>query len=179
MRESSISTVLKERASFQPNDTAFTFIDYDKDWEGVPESLTWAELYRRSRNLAHELKSCTTTGDRAVILAPQGLEYIIAFLASLEAGVIAVPLSTPMAGHHDERPAAPDQRHRTHPLPARQPHAVQEGRRHRLSDGGVLSIIRRRCSSPDHQDIGLYFDGRLSNPLCLWVVRLQPKTVRA
>ena len=51
MRESSISTVLKERASFQPNDTAFTFIDYDKDWEGVPESLTWAELYRRSRNL--------------------------------------------------------------------------------------------------------------------------------
>jgi len=103
MRESSISTVLKERASFQPNDTAFTFIDYDKDWEGVPESLTWAELYRRSRNLAHELKSCTTTGDRAVILAPQGLEYIIAFLASLEAGVIAVPLSTPMAGHHDER----------------------------------------------------------------------------
>ena len=55
------------------------------------------------QNLAHELKSCTTTGDRAVILAPQGLEYIIAFLASLEAGVIAVPLSTPMAGHHDER----------------------------------------------------------------------------
>lgn len=103
MRESSISTVLKERASFQPNDTAFTFIDYDKDWEGVPESLTWAELYRRSKNLAHELKSCTSTGDRAVILAPQGLEYIIAFLASLEAGVIAVPLSTPMAGHHDER----------------------------------------------------------------------------
>ena len=103
MRESSISTVLKERASFQPNDTAFTFIDYDKDWEGIPESLTWAELYRRSKNLAHELKSCTTTGDRAVILAPQGLEYIIAFLASLEAGVIAVPLSTPMAGHHDER----------------------------------------------------------------------------
>jgi acyl-CoA synthetase (AMP-forming)/AMP-acid ligase II len=100
---SSISAVLRERASLQPNDTAFTFMNYDKDWEGVPETLTWAEVYRKSRNLAHELRSCAATGDRAVILAPQGLEYIIAFLASLEAGVIAVPLSTPMMGQHDER----------------------------------------------------------------------------
>ncbi len=41
-----------------------------------------------------------------MILAPQGLEYVVAFLASLEAGVIAVPLSTPMVGHHDERVSA-------------------------------------------------------------------------
>ena len=96
MIESSIRVVLRERASLQPNHTAFTFLDYEQDWEGVAESLTWAQLYRRSLNLALELKGCGSTGDRAVILAPQGLDYIVAFLGALEAGLIAVPLSVPM-----------------------------------------------------------------------------------
>ena len=48
MTNSSIGTVLRERASLQPNETAFTFLDYEQDWEGVAESLTWAQLYRRS-----------------------------------------------------------------------------------------------------------------------------------
>ncbi len=106
MLRSSIPAVLRERASLQPNDTAFTFVDYDKEWEGVPESLTWAGVYQRVRNLATELKSCASVGDRAVILAPQNLDYVVAFLASLETGIIAVPLSTPAEGHHDERVTA-------------------------------------------------------------------------
>jgi len=84
MTESSIHVVLRERASLQPNHTAFTFLDYEQDWEGVAASLTWAQLYRRSLNLALELKGCGSTGDRAVILAPQGLDYIVAFLGALE-----------------------------------------------------------------------------------------------
>ncbi len=56
MTNSSIGTVLRERASLQPNETAFTFLDYEQDWEGVAESLTWAQLYRRSVNLALELE---------------------------------------------------------------------------------------------------------------------------
>lgn len=104
--ESSISAVLRERASLQPNEVAFTFTDFDKDWDGVREDLTWSQLYRRTRNLAEDLKGCAATGERAVILAPQGLEYVVAFLASLEAGVIAVPLSTPTFGQHDERVTA-------------------------------------------------------------------------
>jgi fatty acid CoA ligase FadD28 len=104
--ESSIRAVLRERASLQPNHTAFTFLDYEKDWEGVAESLTWAQLYRRALNLAAELEACGSTGDRAVILAPQGLEYIVAFLGALEAGLIAVPLSVPTAAIHDERVTA-------------------------------------------------------------------------
>ncbi|CAN5416756.1 fatty-acid--AMP ligase FAAL24/FadD24 [soil metagenome] len=103
MIESSIPTVLRERASLQPNDIAFTFMDYDHDWEGKAESLTWAQLYRRTLNLAHELRSHAEIGDRVVILAPQCLDYIIAFLGSLEAGLIAVPLPMPSAGAHDER----------------------------------------------------------------------------
>jgi acyl-CoA synthetase (AMP-forming)/AMP-acid ligase II len=106
MSGSSIPEILRERASLQPNDTAFTFVDYEQDWNGVSTSLTWAQLYRRTTNLARELSGIAKTGDRAVIVAPQGLEYLVAFLGSLEAGLIAVPLSIPMVGASDERVTA-------------------------------------------------------------------------
>jgi long-chain fatty acid adenylyltransferase FadD28 len=101
--EPPLPAVLRERASLRPNDTAFTFIDYDQDWAGIAESLTWSQLYRRALNVAEELRQCALTGDRAVILAPQGLDYVAAFLGSLQAGLIAVPLSVPQGGVSDER----------------------------------------------------------------------------
>ena len=103
MVEASVPSVLRERASLQPDDTAFTFIDYENDLNGEAESLTWSQLYRRALNVARELKDCGSVGDRAVILAPQGLDYIVAFLGALEAGLIAVPLSVPLGGVSDER----------------------------------------------------------------------------
>jgi long-chain fatty acid adenylyltransferase FadD28 len=101
--EISLPALLRERASLQPDETAFTFIDYDQDWDGVQESLTWFQLYRRTLNVAHELRQTASPGDRAVILAPQGLDYIVAFLGALEAGLVAVPLSVPLGGVSDER----------------------------------------------------------------------------
>jgi len=95
--------LLRERASAQPADTAYTFIDYEQDWDGAEESLTWAQVYRRVSNVARELRLCTSPGDRAVILAPQGLDYIVGFLGALQAGLIAVPLSVPLGGVADER----------------------------------------------------------------------------
>jgi long-chain fatty acid adenylyltransferase FadD28 len=101
--ETSIPAVLRERASLQPNDTAFTFVDYDEDWNGVATSLTWSQLYRRTLNVARELQRCGSTGERAVILAPQGLDYIVAFLGAMQTAQIAVPLSVPLGGVSDER----------------------------------------------------------------------------
>ena len=106
MIESSIPAVLRERAILRPSETAFTFVDYEQDWAGVAESLTWSQLYWRTLNVAQELRSCGSTGDRAVILAPQGLDYVAAFLGSLQAGLIAVPLSEPLGGAADERVSA-------------------------------------------------------------------------
>jgi long-chain fatty acid adenylyltransferase FadD28 len=99
----SIPSVLRERASFQPNDTAFSFFDYEQAPDGVVESLSWSQLYRRSLNVAQELQFHGSAGDRAVIVAPQGLNYIDAFLGALQAGLIAVPLSVPMGGASDDR----------------------------------------------------------------------------
>lgn len=103
MNVRSLPAVLRDWARLQPNDTAFTYLDYEQDWDGVAQSLTWAQLYRRTRNLAQELSKSGSAGDRVVILAPQGLDYIIAFFGALEAGLIAVPLSVPQGGASDER----------------------------------------------------------------------------
>ncbi len=101
--QSSIPAVLRERASLQPNDAAFTYVDYDQDWDGVAHTLTWSQLYRRVVNLGEQLRARGSTGDRALILAPQGLDYVLGFLGALQAGLVAVPLSVPYGGAHDER----------------------------------------------------------------------------
>ena len=46
---------------------------------------------------------CGSVGGRAAILAPQGLDYIVAFLGALQAGFIVVPLPVPQFRVHDER----------------------------------------------------------------------------
>ena len=88
----SLPALLRERASLQPNRTAFTFMAYDREQAGIAQSLTWSQLYRRALNIAQELRLRGSPGDRAVILAPQGLDYVVAFLGALQAGFIAVPL---------------------------------------------------------------------------------------
>ncbi|MUL64679.1 acyl-CoA synthetase [Mycobacterium sp. CBMA 234] len=106
MTNSSILSVLRERAGLTPDDVAYTFTDYDHDWDGVTETLTWSQLYRRTLNVAHELRMHGVPGDRALIIAPQGLAYIVGFLGAMQAGFIAVPLSVPLPGAHDERVTA-------------------------------------------------------------------------
>jgi len=82
---------------------AYTFIDYEVDPAGFAESITWAQTYRRVQAVAEELLRIGKPGDRAAILAPQGLDYVVGFLGALHAGFIAVPLSAPQFGAHDER----------------------------------------------------------------------------
>lgn len=81
MVASSIPTALRERASVHPNGAAITYIDYEQDWAGVAETLTWSQLYRRMLNVAEPLRHVGATGDRAVILAPQGSNTSLDFSA--------------------------------------------------------------------------------------------------
>lgn len=100
---STIPGLLAERARTQPDDVAYTFIDYDVDPAGFAETLTWSQVYRRVQVVAQELRRHGTSGDRAAILAPQGLEYIVAVYGAMLAGFIAVPLPVPALGQLDER----------------------------------------------------------------------------
>ena len=98
--------MLHGRASLRPGDVAYTFTEYENDPAGVRESLTWSQLSRRTMNVAREIRVHGSVGDRAVILAPQGLEYILAFLGSMQAGLIAVPLPLPHRGSTYDRVSA-------------------------------------------------------------------------
>ena len=99
--ESSIPRALRERAAQQPDATAFTYMNYDDDWAGRPESLTWSQLYRRSSEIAQEASRHASAGDRALIVAPHGLDYVAAFIGAMQAGLIAVPLTDPQSGHDE------------------------------------------------------------------------------
>lgn len=101
--ESTIPGLLADRARTQPDDVAYTFIDYDVDPAGYRESLTWAQVHHRVQVVAEELLRHGSKGDRVAILAPQSLEYIIAFYGAMAAGFIAVPLPVPALGQLDER----------------------------------------------------------------------------
>ena len=46
LSDSTIPAVIADRARQQPDDIAYTFVDYDVDPAGISESLTWSQLYR-------------------------------------------------------------------------------------------------------------------------------------
>ena len=99
----SIPELLENRAEQQPNDLAYTFLDFEIDPAGFADTVTWSELHERVQAVAARLLQCGSPGDRAAILAPQGMDYIVAFYGAMHAGFVAVPLPVPAPGGLDER----------------------------------------------------------------------------
>jgi fatty acid CoA ligase FadD32 len=71
---------------------AFTFVDYSVNRAGAELTLTWRELDQRACALAVLLVDRVGAGGRAAIVAPNGIDYVVAFFGCLRAGVIAVPV---------------------------------------------------------------------------------------
>ncbi len=88
----SLIELLRQHASQKPDALAYTFL---MDGEDDMASITYAELDRRARGVAGHLQSLAMQGERALLLYPQGLEYLIAFWGCLYAQVIAIPLYPP------------------------------------------------------------------------------------
>jgi len=64
---------------------------YYADGKSLSSELSFTELHRWSRNLAINLLSRHEQSERVVLAFPQGTEFLIAFWACLQAGLIAVP----------------------------------------------------------------------------------------
>jgi acyl-CoA synthetase (AMP-forming)/AMP-acid ligase II/alkylation response protein AidB-like acyl-CoA dehydrogenase/acyl carrier protein len=83
---------LDKRASSFPDRVAYRFL-----FEGEVEqdSITFGDLRRRARAAAANLLALkgNSRHGAAILLYPQGIEFIVAFLGCLYAGVIAVPAS--------------------------------------------------------------------------------------
>ena len=95
----SLGDLLAARAARQPDERAYVFLSEQRREEAA---LTFAELERRARACAVSLCSEAAPGDRALLICPPGLDFIVAFFGCLLAGVIAVPMMVPRrAGAHD------------------------------------------------------------------------------
>src|SRR5260221_670819 len=79
---------------------SYTFIDYLSGPQGRRDSLTWYEVDARARALAAALRSRVIAGERAAVLVPQSLDFVVAMLGAFYARVVAIPLFTPdLPGH--------------------------------------------------------------------------------
>ncbi|WP_018654043.1 fatty acyl-AMP ligase [Actinomadura flavalba] len=89
-------------AAEKPDAPAFTYVDYSLDTKGAHLTLTWAQADRRARAMAVRLRQAAEPGDRAALLLPQTLEYMMTMLGAMYSHVIAVPLFSPdLPGHAD------------------------------------------------------------------------------
>ncbi|KLU04773.1 Long-chain-fatty-acid--CoA ligase [Rhodopirellula islandica] len=100
-RWKSLAHLLVDRAARHPDRPALTFLPDDSmDGAEAEQALTYAELHRRVRAVALRLvrETGAVPGDRAMLLFPPGLEFMIGFMACEMARLIPVPTSYPKPG---------------------------------------------------------------------------------
>jgi acyl-CoA synthetase (AMP-forming)/AMP-acid ligase II len=83
---------LRNHAARQPDARALVFLDDQGAEEAV---LTYGDLHRRSLAVARQLVSRCPPGERAMLLFPPGLDFVVAYFGCLHARVIPVPVSPP------------------------------------------------------------------------------------
>ncbi|WP_262697431.1 MULTISPECIES: fatty acyl-AMP ligase [Streptomyces] len=98
-----LAAAVRQRAAERPDALAMAFLDHETDWAGRTTRLTRGELDTRARAMAGLLQRRASPGDRVAILCPNGPEYVAAFLGSLYAGLLPVPLLPPELQRRTER----------------------------------------------------------------------------
>src|SRR5258707_10799908 len=89
---SSLVELLSKRAESQPDEPAYIFLSDRGTEEAI---LSFRQLHDAANALAARLSGIARPGERALLVFPPGLEFIIAFFGCLIAGVIAVPMMMP------------------------------------------------------------------------------------
>lgn len=90
---------LRAHSGIQGHVTAYTFLESDDECH----SVTYKQLDKRAREIAHGLLKQAEPGDRALMMYPTGLEFIEAFLGCLYAGLVAVPAYPPKQNRNADR----------------------------------------------------------------------------
>ncbi|MCE2029781.1 AMP-binding protein [Sessilibacter corallicola] len=89
---------LTDAASRSEDLPAYIYLQNDGS---EPLRLSHLEIIQKSKSLAALLQKNYSLGDRAILLYPSGLDYIIAFFACIYAGLIAVPAFPPNSRKRD------------------------------------------------------------------------------
>ncbi len=102
-----ISEILLCRAGSQPDQLAYCFLRNGEVEEG---RLTYRDLHLQASILAGALvQGGFEAGDRALLVLPQSLDYVVALFACFYAGIIAVPAYPPVRPNHVARLASVSQ----------------------------------------------------------------------
>src|SRR5207248_7756220 len=89
---SNLAALVHARASHDASRIAFTYLG---EGDGVDTTLTYGELDRGARLLAARLIALGLAGERALLIYPPGLDYVVAVCGCLYAGMVAVPAYPP------------------------------------------------------------------------------------
>ncbi len=92
--------LLRIRAKQHPDKTVFIFLE-----DGINETarITYGELERKASLVAAALLEKNKKGERCILLFQAGIDFIVAFMGCLLAGVIAVPSYPPRRNRKNER----------------------------------------------------------------------------
>ncbi|HEX8087809.1 MAG TPA: amino acid adenylation domain-containing protein, partial [Blastocatellia bacterium] len=97
---STLVDLLRRRAECSPARAVHTLLAGE---DAEAPCLSFGELDARARAIAALLQGVAQAGERALLLYPQGLEYVAAFFGCIYAGVIAVPAYPPRLNRANER----------------------------------------------------------------------------
>ncbi len=84
--------ILQSRAALEPANRAYVFLN---EYEEEKAVLTYGDLHSRALAVAGQLSRHCRPGDRALLIFPQSLDFIVAYFGCLYAHVIAVPVNPP------------------------------------------------------------------------------------
>ena len=85
--------LLSARAEREPEKIGFIFLADGKE----KERISYGALHRRACAVGGYLQASAVAGERALLLLPSGLDFVVSFFAALYAGMIAVPAYPPGA----------------------------------------------------------------------------------
>jgi acyl-CoA synthetase (AMP-forming)/AMP-acid ligase II len=88
----SLADLLHYRAAAQPHDRAYVVLS-DRGVEAA--EITFADLERRAAVLAGRIAARAAPGERALLLCPTGIEFIVGLFGCILSGIIAVPMMLP------------------------------------------------------------------------------------
>ena len=86
--------LLRERAAGHGDRLAFVFLE---DGTVETQRITYSELDERAQAVAARLQQTAAPGERALLIYPAGLEFVVGFFGCLYAGLIGIPTPPPEA----------------------------------------------------------------------------------
>src|SRR5262245_26186267 len=87
-----LTSKLRKRAETRSNEIALGFLE---DGQEITQSFTFGALDARVDDVASVLMTSLEENERVLLLFPPGLDFVVAFLACLRAGRVAVPAIPP------------------------------------------------------------------------------------